>query len=205
MAELEQEDSGRVPSAATGRHSHRRRARKRAGDSAGAFADGTLEQKATRWATMTIGIGLIIGQLVLMRVAMPENFLRTVLTIFGVALLALVIVWFDQQRSKKRNPRPRWLRGILIAGFLCFSVVLGSLVVLNMTANPIEDGSFTAAQGGEISSMSHFGAKTLQLKLLAFHILMAVSGMALIAVSLGSDKHRRNDSGRFKSAPSTPA
>lgn len=201
MAESE-ERSERVPSAATGRHSHRRRARKRrAGESPGALSDGSLEQKVTRLMSVLIGFTLIVGQLVLTYVLLPTELVRTVIAVFGVILLALIVVWLDQQHSKKRNPKPRWMRGVLIAGFLCFSVVIGSLIVLNITANPLEDGTFTPAQGADFST--HFGAKTDQLKLLAFHIVMTVGGMAMLVLAMGPEKHRRPDHPRFKSAPST--
>ena len=208
MAESE-EHPDRVPSTATGRKSHRRRARsRRAGESAGALSDGSLEQRFTKWMSVIIGITLLFGQLVLTRIAMPTQMVRAILVVLGIFLLALAIVWLDQQRSKKRNPKPRWMRGILIAGFLCISVVLGTLIVLNMSANPIEDGSFDPAEGGTtFSTRSHFEAKTMQLKVLVFHILATVGGMALLAHAIVREgKHRRSESGRISSSvPSTPS
>lgn len=202
-----QEQSDRVPSAVTGRHSHRRRARSRAGESPGALSDGTLEQRLARIISAIIGVGLIVGQLGVAYFVMPNQLLRASLMVIGIIGMAVLVVWLDRMRSKKRNPKPRWMRGIVIAGFLCFSVVLGALLVLNMSANPIEGSEFSAVDGSPgtySSSSSAFDAKTFQLKLLALHIMATIAGMALLTHASGSAKRRRNDSSRPRSSPLTP-
>ena len=178
----------------TGRHSRRRKARKRrAGDSGGALADGSLEAKLTQWLTVGIGAGLLIGQIIVTRMVMPTELARALTIIAGIVVLSAIIIWLDLLRSKKRNPRPRWMRGVLIAGFLFFSVALGSLVVLTMTANPIEDGSFSGSDTapGSYNAQSHFDVKMLQLKFAIFHILIAVAGLALLAQVINTS-HRRS-------------
>ena len=204
MAESEPRPE-RVASTETGRHSHKRRARKRrAGEAAGALSDGSFEQKLARWTTLIIGVALYVGQLVVTRVVVPTEVFRGLMIIIGVTALAILIVWLDRLRSKKRNPKPRWLRGILVAGFLCLSVVIGALIVLTMTANPIEEGSFTAIDAGQagFSDRYHFESKTAQLKLFVFHIIMTVSGLAMVAHGLGTERSRRaaSDAARFKAS-----
>lgn len=182
-----------ITSEDTGRHSRRRRARKRrAGDTAGALADGSLEARLTEWISVALGMGLLIGQIVATRIVMPGELVRATAVVVALVLITIAIVWLDLRRSKKRTPRPRWLRGVLIAGFLCFSVALGSLVVLSMSANPIEEGSFSGSDTapGGYTTRSHFDMKMLQLKFALFHILTAVAGLALLAHVFGS--HRRS-------------
>ena len=178
----------------TGRHSRRRKARKRrTGDSGGVLADGSLEARLTQWLSVGIGAGLLIGQIIVTRMVMPTELARALAIISGIVVLSAVIIWLDLLRSKKRNPRPRWMRGVLIAGFLFFSVALGSLVVLTMTANPIEDGSFSGSDTppGSYNTQSHFDVKMLQLKFAIFHILIAVAGLALLAQFINAS-HRRS-------------
>jgi len=183
-----------IASEDTGRHSRRRRARKRrTGDGAGALADGSLEARLTQLISVTVGAGLLIGQIVATRIVMPGELIAATTIIVALVLITVAIVWLDLLRSKKRNPRPRWLRGVLIAGFLCFSVALGSLVVLSMSANPIGEGDFSGsdASPGAYNTRSHFEMKMLQLKFALFHILTAVAGLALLAHVFGSG-HRRS-------------
>lgn len=189
-----------ITSPDAGRHSRRRKARKRrAGDSGGVLADGSLEARLTQWLSLGVGAGLLVGQVIVTRLVMPTELARALAIIAGIVVLSGVIIWLDLLRSKKRNPRPRWMRGVLIAGFLFFSVALGSLVVLTMSANPIEDGSFTGSDNapGGYSSRSHFDVKMLQLKFAIFHIVIAVAGLALLAQIINTS-HRR--SGRATSA-----
>jgi hypothetical protein len=183
-----------VSSPDSGRHSRRRKARKRrAGDSGGVLADGSLEAKLTQWLSMGVGAGLLIGQVIVTKFVMPSELARALIIIAGIVLLSGAIIWLDLLRSKKRNPRPRWMRGVLIAGFLFFSVALGSLVVLTMSANPIEDGSFSGSDTapGSYSTQSHFDVKMLQLKFAIFHILIAVAGLTLLAQVINTS-HRRS-------------
>lgn len=197
MAETDNSPDG-IASPDTGRHSRRRRARKRRADDApGALSDGSLEARLAQWISAALGAGLLIGQLVLTRIVMPSELTRAIVIVLAMVVITGVIVWLDLLRSKKRNPRPRWLRGVLIAGFLCFSVALGSLVVLTMSANPIEEGSFSGSDTapGAYNTRSHFDTKMLQLKFALFHILFAIGGLALLAHVFGSGGHRRS-SGR---------
>lgn len=180
----------------TGRHSRRRKARKRrTGDAGGALADGSLEARLTQWLSVGVGVGLLVGQIIVTRIVLPAELMRALVIIAGILVLSGVIVWLDLLRSKKRNPRPRWMRGVLIAGFLFFSVALGSLVVLTMSANPIEDGSFSGSDAapGSYNAQSHFDVKMLQLKFAIFHILIAVAGLALLAQVI-TTSHRRSSS-----------
>lgn len=184
-----------VSADSSGRHSRRRRARKRrAGDGAGALSDGSLEARLTTWISAVLGVGLLIGQLVATRIVLPAEVMRATLLLFGLIVTTSLIVWLDLLRSKKRNPRPRWLRGVLIAGFLFFSIALGSLVVLSMSANPIAEADFSGSDSapGTYSARSQFDIKMLQLKFAIFSILTSVAGLALLAHVLGTTSHRRS-------------
>jgi hypothetical protein len=199
MAETNPPESITTPE--SGRHSRKRKARKRrAGDSVGALADGSLEQRLTVWLSAVVGAGLLIGQVIITKIVMPVELPRALAIIVSLLALSGIIIWLDLLRSKKRNPRPRWMRGVLIAGFLFFSVALGSLIVLTMSANPIEDGSFSGTDGGAgtFGTQSHFDVKMLQLKFAIFHILTAVGGLTLLAHVFGNSSHRR--SGRASGA-----
>jgi hypothetical protein len=180
----------------TGRHSRRRRARKRrAGDSAGGvLSDGSLEARLTTWISAVIGIGLLVGQIIATRIVLPGELMRASLLLLGLIVTTSLIVWLDLLRSKKRNPRPRWLRGVLIAGFLFFSIALGSLVVLSMSANPIAEADFSGSDSapGGYTARSQFDIKMLQLKFAIFSILTSVAGLALLAHVFGTASHRRS-------------
>lgn len=203
MAEPEHRP-GRVASPETGRHSHRRRAQsRRTGEKVRRLSLGGLGSRLGRWITGFIGVGILIGQLVLTWLLVPDHLLRGAIIIFGVIALSAVVTWIDQVRSKKRDPKLRWMRGVLIAGFLSISVVVGSLVVLTLSAGPTEDGSFEGAKLA-MEGRSHLEEKTMQLKLLAFHILATVGGLALLIQAGGPEKHRRPNSGRFKAVSARP-
>lgn len=178
----------------TGRNSRRRRARKRrAGDTAGALADGSLEARLTEWISVLIGAVLLIGQVIATRIVLPGELVRSTLIVIGLMVVTAVIVWLDLLRSKKRNPRPRWLRGVLIAGFLFFSIALGSLIVLSMSANPIAEADFSGADDARgYSSRTHFDVKMMQLKFAIIHILTSVAGLSLLAHVFGNASHRRS-------------
>lgn len=192
MAETNPPDS--VTSPDTGRHSRKRKARKRrAGDGAGALSDGSLEAQLTVWISAVLGAGLLIGQIIATRLLMPHELTRALVIVVSITVLSGAVIWLDLLRSKKRNPRPRWMRGVLIAGFLCFSVAVGSLVVLTMSANPIEEQSFSGSDNaGAYGSRSHFEVKMLQLKFAIVHIVTAVAGLALLAQVFAASNHRRS-------------
>jgi membrane protease YdiL (CAAX protease family) len=195
MAETNPPESVSAPD--SGRHSRKRKARKRrAGDSAGALSDGSFDAKAAQWISGILGVGLLVGQVVATRLLMPTEMTRTFVIVLSITLLSGLVIWLDLLRSKKRNPRPRWMRGVLIAGFLCFSVALGSLIVLTMSANPIEESSFSGSDNaGAYSARSHFEEKTLQLKFAIVHILAAVAGLSLLAQVFAANSHRRSRNG----------
>lgn len=178
----------------TGRHGRKRKARKRrAGDSAGALSHGSFDAKISTGVSGILGLVLIIGQIVATRLLMPTEVTRTLVIIVSIMVLSGLVIWLDLLRSKKRNPRPRWMRGVLIAGFLCFSVALGSLVVLTMSANPIEESSFVGSDNaGAYGARSHFELKMLQLKFAIVHILAAVAGLSLLAQVFAAGGHRRS-------------
>lgn len=203
MAEPEHRPD-RVASPETGRHSHRRRAHsRRTGEHRRLFSFSGLESRVARWITTLIGIAIVLGQLAFPWLFAPDQLMRGVIIIAGVIALSAVITWIDQVRSKKRDPKPRWMRGVLVAGFLSISVVVGALVVLTLSAGPIEDGSFEGASldGDRGSPLEN---KTMQLKLLAFHIIATVAGLALLINAGGPEKHRRSNSGRFKAVSAVP-
>lgn len=183
-----------VASEAPGRHSRRRRARKRrAGDTPGALSDGSLEARLTQWISVLIGVGLLIGQIIATRIVLPEQVFRASLIITGLIVVTGVIVWLDLLRSKKRSPRPRWLRGVLISGFLFFSVALGSLVVLSMSANPFAEADFSGSDTpGAYNTRSTFDVKMMTLKFSIFHILTSAAGLALLAHVYSTSSHRRS-------------
>ena len=195
MAETNPPESIVTPD--TGRHGRKRKARKRrAGDSPGALSDGSFDQKLATGISGVLGLGLIIGQIVATKLLMPTEVTRTLVIVFSITVLSGLVIWLDLLRSKKRNPRPRWMRGVLIAGFLCFSVALGSLVVLTMSANPVEEASFSGSDNAAAyGARSHLELKMLQLKFAIVHILAAVAGLALLAQVLAAGGHRRSHNG----------
>jgi len=200
-----EEHSERVASPETGRHSHRRRARKRrALEKPGAQSDGSFERRFARGLSVAVGSILLVGQLVVARIMIPDWFVRGILAVVGIALLTAGIVWLDRARSKKRNPKARWMRGILIAGFLCVSIVLGSLIVLNLsaTADVELDSTPADAAPGAFAAHDPLNARTMQLKFLVAHILTTAIGLALLAYVFGGVRHRR-DSVRTNAKPKT--
>ena len=203
MAEPERRPD-RVPSPDTGRHSHRRRARsRRTGENKRPLSFGSVESRLARWITGFVGVGILIGQVGITWLLARDHLVRGSLIIVGVMILSAIVTWVDQITSKKRDPKPRWMRGIVIAGFLAISVVVGSLVVLTVSAGPMEDRSFE----GETVALARgtpLEEKTMQLKLLAFHIIATVAGLALLMHAGGPEKHRRPNSGQFNAISAVP-